>query len=310
MRAARIHAYGPPSVIVLEDLDATQPGTGQVLVRVAAAGVGNWDALVRTGRSGLPLSLPLTLGAEVAGVVQVVGAGNSAHLAPTQLVYGSTGSLYTGGYAEYAMCSADMLAPKPKGLTPAQAASLPVAAVMAWQMVVEHARVAAGQTVVVHGAAGNVGAFAVQIACARGAKVTGTVREEKDEETVRALGATDVIRNQGDYARFARGAEVVIDTVGGRSQAALFSLVKSGGLLVSSVSRPDRALALEAQIRVDYFIAAVTTAALGEVTRLLDAGRLRARVGVTLPLRDARVAHEMLEGTRPRPDGKIVLDVE
>jgi NADPH:quinone reductase-like Zn-dependent oxidoreductase len=203
-----------------------------------------------------------------------------------------------------------MLAPKPKGLTPAQAASLPVAAVMAWQMVVEHARVAAGQTVVVHGAAGNVGAFAVQIACARGAKVTGTVREEKDEETVRALGATDVIRNQGDYARFARGAEVVIDTVGGRSQAALFSLVKSGGLLVSSVSRPDRALALEAQIRVDYFIAAVTTAALGEVTRLLDAGRLRARVGVTLPLRDARVAHEMLEGTRPRPDGKIVLDVE
>jgi NADPH:quinone reductase-like Zn-dependent oxidoreductase len=218
--------------------------------------------------------------------------------------------LYTGGYAEYAMCSADMLAPKPEGLTPAQAASLPVAAVMAWQMVVEHARVAAGQTVVVHGAAGNVGAFAVQIACARGAKVTGTVREEKDEETVRALGATDVIRNQGDYARFARGAEVVIDTVGGRSQAALFSLVRSGGLLVSSVSQPDRALALEAEIRVDYFIAAVTSAALGEITKLLDAGRLRTRVGVTLPLRDTRVAHEMLEGTRPRPGGKIVLDVE
>jgi NADPH:quinone reductase-like Zn-dependent oxidoreductase len=181
---------------------------------------------------------------------------------------------------------------------------------MAWQMVAEHARVAAGQTVVVHGAAGNVGAFAVQIACARGARVTGTVRVEKDEETVRALGATDVIRNQGDYARSARGAEVVIDTVGGRSQAALFSLVKSGGLLVSSVSRPDRALALEAQIRVDYFIAAVTTAALGEITKLIDAGQLRARVGVTLPLRDARVAHEMLEGTRPRPDGKIVLDIE
>ena len=190
-------------MIVLEELDATPPGPGQVLVRVAAAGVGNWDALVRTGRSGLPLSLPLTLGAEVAG----------------------------------------------------------------------------------------------------------TVRQEKDEETARALGATEVIRNQADYARFAQGADVVIDTVGGRSQAVLFSLVRSGGLLISSVSRPDPALALKGQIRTDYFIASVTTAALCEITKLLDAGRLRTRVGATLPLRDARVAHEMLEGTRPRPDGKIVLDV-
>jgi NADPH:quinone reductase-like Zn-dependent oxidoreductase len=203
-----------------------------------------------------------------------------------------------------------MLAPKPQGLTPAQAASLPVAAVMAWQMVVEHARVAAGQTVVVHGAAGNVGAFAVQIARARGARVTGTVRQEKDEETVRALGATEVIRNQADYARFARGADVVIDTVGGRSQPALFSLVRSGGCLVSSVSRPDQALAVEAQSRVDYFIASVTTTALYEITKLLQAGRLRARVGATLPLGDARVAHEMLDGTRPRPGGKIVLSVD
>jgi NADPH:quinone reductase-like Zn-dependent oxidoreductase len=181
---------------------------------------------------------------------------------------------------------------------------------MAWQMVVEHARVAAGQTVVVHGAAGNVGAFAVQIACARGARVAGTVRQEKDEETARALGAAEVIRYQADYARFASGADVVIDTVGGRSQAALFSLVRSGGLLISSVSRPDPALALKAQIRTDYFIASVTTAALCEITKLLDAGRLRTRIGATLPLRDARVAHEMLEGTRSRPDGKIVLEVE
>jgi NADPH:quinone reductase-like Zn-dependent oxidoreductase len=310
MRAARIHAYGPPSLIVLEDLDATPLGPGQVLVKVAAAGVGNWDALVRTGRSGLPLSLPLTLGAEVAGVIQAVGEGNRAHLAPAQAVYGSTSSLYTGGYAEYAICSANMLAPKPQELTSVQAASLPVAAVMAWQMVVEHARVAAGQTVVVHGAAGNVGAFAVQIACARGAKVTGTVREEKDEETVRALGATRVIKNVEDYARLIKAADVVIDTVGGRSQASLFSIVRSGGLLVSSVSQPDRAVAAEAQIRVDYFIASVTTAALCEITKLLEAGQLRVRVGVTLPLREARAAHEMLEGTRPRPDGKIVLSVE
>ena len=149
MRAARIHSYGPPESIVVEDLEPTPPGAGEVLVRVAACGVGNWDALVRAGRSGLPLSLPLTLGAEFAGVVEDSGSNVSGRFARGEAVYGSTNPSFTGGYAEYATCSADMLAAKASMLSAVEAASVPVAAVTAWQMLVEHARVAAGQTVVV-----------------------------------------------------------------------------------------------------------------------------------------------------------------
>jgi NADPH:quinone reductase-like Zn-dependent oxidoreductase len=253
----------------------------------------------------------VTLGAEVAGVIEALAAPGTGdlNLNAGDAVYGSTNSLFTAGYAEYAVCRADMLARKPPALAAVDAASLPVAATMAWQMVVEHARVTAGQTVVVHGAAGNVGAFAVQIARACGANVVGTVRSGTDEESVRELGAADVIRNQSDFSRLTGRADVVVDTVGGPSQSLLFLLLVSGGLLVSSVSRPDADVAARAHARVDYFITRVTTAALSEIMKLLQAGSLRTRIGLAMPLSDVRVAHEMLDGARPRPRGKIVLNV-
>ena len=310
MRAARIHAYGPPASIVLENLDAPKPGAGAVTVRVSAAGVGNWDALIRSGRSGLALSLPLTLGAEVAGVIESVPATSAAHMIPGDAVYGSTNSLFIGGYAQYATCSADMLARKPRQLSPVEAASLPVAAVTAWQMVIEHARLAAGQTVVVHGAAGNVGALATQIARSRGARVIGTIHREDDAKELRALGVTELLRNEADFARLARAADVVIDTVGGRSQTSLVPLVKPAGILVSSVSQPDAALAASAQIRTDYFIARVSTAVLGEISKLVEAGAVQTRIGVQMPLDEVRLAHQMLDGVLRRPRGKIVLTLD
>lgn len=151
-----------------------------------------------------------------------------------------------------------MLAQKPQQLSSVEAASLPVAAVTAWQMVVEHARVTAAQTVVVHGAAGNVGTLAVQIARSRGARVIGTINREEDAEDLRVLGVTELLRNEADFSRLAGTADAVTDAVGGRSQTSLVPLVRPGGILVSSVSRPDVALAASAQIRTDYFIARVT----------------------------------------------------
>ena len=163
LRAARIHGFGPPATIKLEELDFPIAGPGEVLVKMEAAGVGNWDAWVRDGRSWLAHSLPLTLGAEVAGTIASLGQGAPLRFAVGECVYGATNSLFTGGYADYVVCSSDMLATRPEGLTSAEAATLPVAGVTAWQMVVERAEVATGQTVVVRGAAGNVGAFAAQI---------------------------------------------------------------------------------------------------------------------------------------------------
>ena len=307
MRAARIRDFGTPDSIVMEVLDLPVPTSGEVLVRVKASGVGNWDALVRRGRSGLALTLPLTLGAEISGRVERVGNGSNTSLKPGDAVYGATNSLFIGGYADYAVCAVGMLAPRTKQLTDVQAASLPVAAVMALQML-ERAHVATGQTVVIHGAAGNVGAFAVQIARSFGARVIGTVRTSASADRVKELGADEVIELEGS-ARFAKKADIIVDTVGGGSQSTLFQLAKPHGVIVSSVSRPDPTRAAQAQVRVEYFITQVNTASLNRITALFEAGKLMTRVGATLQLSEVRVAHEMLDGTRPRPDGKIVLQI-
>ena len=307
MRAARVYEYGTPQDIVTEVLDLPVAASGEILVRVKASGVGNWDALVRSGRSGLALTLPLTLGAEVAGRVEMVGNGTKTSLNPGDAVYGATNSLFVGGYADYAVCAESMLAQRKSQLTDIEAASLPVAAVMAWQMI-ERAQAARGQTVVIHGAAGNVGAFAVQIARSFGVRVIGTVRTRASENRVRELGADEVITSES-AARFAKKADIVLDTVGGRLQSLLFGLVKPHGVIVSSVSPPDPARAAQDGVRADYFITQVNTASLNKITSLVEAGKIKTRVGATLQLSEARLAHEMLDGTRPRPVGKIVLCV-
>jgi NADPH:quinone reductase-like Zn-dependent oxidoreductase len=187
--------------------------------------------------------LPLTLGTEVSGRVEQLGDGSKTSLKHGDAVYGATNSLFIGGYADYAVCAAGMLAPRTNQLTDIQAASLPVAAVMAWQML-ERAHVATGQTVVIHGAAGNVGAFAVQIARSFGTRVVGTVRTSASADRVGELGADEVIELE-ITARFARKADIVLDTVGGRSQSTLFQLIKPHGVIVSSVSPPDPAHAAQ-----------------------------------------------------------------
>src|SRR5262245_32177002 len=156
-KSARIHHYGPPEVITLEDVELPEPGEGEVLVEVKAAGVGPWDAWIRAGKSALPQPLPLTLGSDLSGEIAALGAGVSG-LHVGDRVYGVTNRRFTGAYAEYAVASAAMIAPKPESLTDAEAASIPVVATTAWQGLFEQARLEAGQSVLIHGAAGNVGA--------------------------------------------------------------------------------------------------------------------------------------------------------
>ena len=214
MTAARINQLGPPQIIALERVDVPEPQELQVLVRVCAAGVGPWDALVRTGKSGLPLTPPLTLGAEISGIVEKVGA-NTTGFAPGDEVFGATNPLFIMGYAEYAVVAARMIAKKSAALSHIEAAAMPVVGVMAWQMLFDHAALREGQTVVIHGGAGNVGAYAVQLARAKKLHVIATVRNG-DADYVRGLGAHEVINTETDnVANFARRADAVIDTVGG-----------------------------------------------------------------------------------------------
>jgi NADPH:quinone reductase-like Zn-dependent oxidoreductase len=307
MRAATISQFGPPGVIVTANLPRPEPAQGQVLVRVKAAGVGPWDALIRAGKSVVAPSLPLVLGSDLSGVVEAVGPGVSA-FKPGDELYGVTNAQFTGAYAEFASASASMLARKPKSLDYLEAASAPVVAVTAWQMLFDYARVAAGQTVLIHGAAGNVGAYAVQLARKAGLRVIATASSE-DAAYVRGLGAERVI----DYraVRFEdvlTAVDAVLDPLGGDVRRRSLHVLGPAGILVSIASPIPDEIAHHYGPRAVFFLVEVTTSRLNAIADLFDAGKLVTQVGTVLPLEDARVAHEMLAGA-PHRRGKIVLNL-
>jgi len=308
MRAVRIHQFGGIEAIMYEEVPRTSPGEGQVLVRVKAAGVGPWDAWVRAGKSALPQPLPLILGSDLSGVVEEVGPGVSG-VRRGDDVFGVTNSQFTGAYAEYAVAEATMIAPKPRRLTYVEAASVPVVASTAWQMVFDHGQVNGTKRVLVHGAAGNVGAYAIQLARRAGAEVIATVLT-RHLDYVRTLRADQVIDVQTTrFEERVKDVDVVIDTIGGETLDRSFEVLKSGGVLVSSVAMPDQDKAAQHRLRGVFFLVAVTSEGLTGIADLLDSGQLTTNVGEVLPLAEARLAHEMLAG-KPHKAGKIVLAVD
>lgn len=307
MKANRIHLYGPPEVIVFEDIEVPVPRFGEVLVKVAASGAGLWDTFIRSGASVLPQPLPLTLGAEIAGVVEAVGPSVVA-FKPGEEVFGVTNARFTGANAEYAVATAAMIALKPRTLTYLYAASLPVNAVTAWQMLFDHAELAPGETVLVHGAAGNVGSYAVQFAHLAGAHVIATAAAQ-DIDKLKALGADKVIDFRAErFEETLKGIDVAIDTVGGGVQRRSFAVLRPGGRLISSVSKPNAQEAERRSVRAGFMLVDVDTPTLAKIASLIDEGKVNVEVGPVLPLEQLRVAHEMLEGIRPKPRGKIVIE--
>jgi NADPH:quinone reductase-like Zn-dependent oxidoreductase len=306
MRAARVLRFGPPNVITIDDLPQSEPDAGQLLVRVKAAGVGHWDALIREGRVELQ-PLPLILGSELSGIIERIGEDVSGFKLGDE-VYGATNEQFSGAYAEYALPSARMIAPKPKTLSFIEAASAPIVTVTAWQMLFEYARVTAGQTVLIHGAAGNVGAYAVQMAKRAGLRVVGTAGSA-DLDYVRGLGAETVVNYKTErFEESVTGVDVVLDTVGGETQQRSLRVLKPGGILVSVVSPVPEATQTRYGVRAAYFYVDVTTARLNRITELFEHAKLATEVGSVLPLEDARIAHQMLGGA-PHKRGKIVLSI-
>jgi len=305
MRAAIIRQFGPPSVIATADVPRPEPSAGQVLVRVKAAGVGPWDALIREGKAVVAPPLPLILGSDFSGMIEMAGSGVSEFKAGEE-VYGATNDQFIGAYAEYVCASAKMIARKPTRLNYFQAASAPVVAVTASQILFEYAHAAAGQTVLVHGAAGNVGAYAVQLAKNAGLHVIATA-SSRDAEYVRSLGAERVIDYQESRFEDALDpVDVVVDTIGGEVRERSLRILSPGGILVSAASPIPPEMARRYGPRAVFFLVEVTTARLNAISALFDSGELTAQVGAVLPLEQARAAHEMLAGA-PHARGKIVL---
>lgn len=309
MLAARIHHFGPPEVITLERLPVPTPGPDQVRVRIAAAGVGPWDAWVRAGKSAVPQPLPLTLGSDLAGIVDFVGSNVTA-FGTGDRVFGVPNGRFTDGYAEVALMETGRIARMAPVSTFLEAASLPVIACTAWQMLHERARVSAGQRVLVLGAAGNVGAMVLQLARFAGVHTIAVDTTDSAPRLLR-LGASEVLDSRGQsLASVGRALDAVIDAAGGARQAEALAVLKPGGILISAVSPPDAALAARLGVRAEFFLVDVNTAALERIAQLIAKGHLAAWVGTVLGLEDARLAHEMLLGTKPYLRGKLILQVD
>jgi NADPH:quinone reductase-like Zn-dependent oxidoreductase len=220
-----------------------------------------------------------------------------------------TNPSFTGAYADYALAAEGMIAPKPPLLTDVQAASVPVIAVTAWQALFDEAHLSKGARVLIHGAAGNVGAYAVQFARAAGVHTTATARA-RDVDYARSLGADVVIDVQSErFEDHAKDIDAVIDLVGADVQERSYGVMKPGAILVSAVAAPDQTIAARHNVEARFFLVKVTTDHLKRIAALIESGELRTKVGLVLPLGAAQEAHEMLDGVRPKPGGKIVLQI-
>ncbi|MGW0971496.1 NADP-dependent oxidoreductase [Streptomyces sp. NPDC002516] len=308
MHAVRGHRRGGPEELIYEVAPKPVPGHGDVLVEVRAASVTpgelDWDATWTDGLDGGRPRLPVVPSKEVSGVVAELGHGVSG-LRPGEAVYGLIPFTRDGAAAEYVSVPAAVLAAKPGSLDHERTAALPLAGLTAWQALVTHAGVTPGQRVLVHGGAGGVGSFAVQVAAALGAEVTATAAD-RDTDFVRGLGAATVI----DYAgqRFedeVKDADVVLDTVGGDVQARSRQVLRPGGALVSVVAPPEPPEDTDA--RAVFFVVEPDRAGLEELNALVEEGRLIPQVDRIVPLETAPGAYAALEREHRR--GKIVLRV-
>jgi NADPH:quinone reductase-like Zn-dependent oxidoreductase len=305
MKAVRVHQPGGVEAMKYEDAPRPTPKEDEILIKVFAAGVNPVDAGLRAGRFGR-VTLPFTPGSDVSGIVEAVGS-KVTQFNVGDPVYAFLSLGVGGGYAEYAVVSKSQASPKPASLSHEEAAAVPLAASTAWQALIDTAKLEAGQTVLIHGGSGGVGAFAVQIAKARGAKVIATA-SAANQEFLRQLGADVAI----DYASqkfedLAKDVDVVLDTVGGETQKRSITVLKKGGILVSIVGGPDRAAFEAAGVRGVGILVRPDADTLEELTKLIEAGQLKVFVSQTFPLSEAAKAHEQIATKHTR--GKIVLKI-
>ena len=301
MRAVRFHEYGPTSHLRLEEIPRPEMARGEVLVEIRATAVHPYDAKLRLGRlqEAVSLTFPHLPGIDFAGTVVEAEAEG---VAIGDRVFGAA----SGTYAEFATASPSFLAGIPGGMSFEEAATLPVGAGTALIAVRELARVEPGQSVLIQGAAGGVGMFAVQLAHHYGARVIATA-SKRNSEFVRAMGASAVIDYSGQrFEEVVSDLDVVIDAVGGDVQDRSWQVLRPGGILIAVAGslpsdieeRGVRAAGVAAHAWRDY---------IRDVAELASEGVLRPEVGRVFSLENAAAAHEASETGHSR--GRILLEV-
>jgi NADPH:quinone reductase-like Zn-dependent oxidoreductase len=307
MKAIRIHEFGDIGVLKLEDLPKPAPAAGELLIEVRAASVNPVDYKIREGKYP-PVTadkLPVTLGRDVAGVVTAVGEGATDFQAGDDVF--AMLPQDRGGYAEWVTAPALVCARKPATLDMVQAASVPLAALTAWQGLFDHGGLEAGQSVLIHGASGGVGPFAVQFAKAKGAEVFATA-SAANRAFVESLGADTFIDYETErFEEIVRDADLVYDLVGGETEDRSWQVLRRGGTLISTVHEPDAARAAAAGVNASRYRVQPNGDQLREIAGLIDSGRVKIAIDRVYPLDEAAEAERHLKDDHVV--GKVVLKV-
>jgi len=308
MKAIRIHEFGGPDVLELEDIEVPQPAEDEVLIKVYASSVNPVDQKIVAGEAAqrFPTEFPLTIGWDVSGVIEQ--AGNKVrNFSVGDEVYGRPFPTQNGAFAEYLVIKANEIAMKPKSIDHVQAAAVPLAGLTAWQGLFKYGQLEKGQKVLIHGASGGVGSFAVQFAKWIGAYVIGTA-SAKNLDFIKQIGADEAIDHDNQRFEYeVKDLDLVFDLVGGETQRRSLQVIKAGGKLVTTVIPQFQEEAKERDIELEGFGAQSYPNDLAQIAELIDHGLISPVVSAVLSLEQARQAEEL--GAKPGGHGKIVIKV-
>jgi len=317
MKAIRIHEFGLPEVLKLEEIERPLPAPNEILVKVYASAVNPIDMKIRDGsvisRLHVKLHLPIILGWDASGIVEEIGSEVTGFKKGDE-VYGIPNFPGDGSYAEYVAVSAEKFALKPKSISFNQAAAVPVSAIAAWDGIIRGGQVQPGERVLIHGAAGNVGHFAVQFAKWKGAYVIGTA-QTADFDFLKQLGADEVIDYQSkNFEELLTGIDVVFDAavLGGDTQLKSIKIMNKNGRLSTTQGYPlieDVTKALAEKDAKGHVIYGENKIQgwLTEIARLFDENKLKVAINKVYSLEQVSDAHR--EAQIKRRPGKLVLEV-
>jgi NADPH:quinone reductase-like Zn-dependent oxidoreductase len=301
MKAVRLLEYG--GQLVFDDVPMPTIARDEILVKIRSTAVNHLDLVKASGtaRQIFPLALPWIPGHEFSGIVEQVGSDVAAY-APGDVVFAAN---ETGGaHAEYLAVKPALIAKKPSNVTFEEAASVPVAAQTAWQGLFTHGHLEKGQTILIHGGAGAVGAYAVQLASHAGATVIATA-SSNDEAYVKSIGAGRVVDHQKEQFEqvMREKVDVVFDLVGGDTQQRSFPVLKEGGHLVSAVQPVSQEVAAKYRVSGEMMRLAPSGDVLAKIARLLEQGAIRPDVATVYPLQDVAQAWKDIARKLPRVHG-------
>lgn len=305
MKAVRIHAFGGPEQVRIEDIPIPSLKSGEALIKIKAAGINPVDWMIREkiyNPEGAK-HVPMTLGQDFAGVVDKIAPGSHTSLHVGDAVFGDA----FGSFAEYAVVPLKDLVPKPRSLDWPVAASLPIPALTAWQMIIHTAKALPKMRILIHGASGGVGSLAVQFAKWKGAEVIATA-SKPSFAYLRSIGCDEIIDYKSErFEDTCRDIDVVIDPIGGETQKRSWKVLKSGGMLINLIGEVDEMAARKQGVRGHMFEMKYDIEDLREIAALVDQGLVKPHIAQVLALEEARKALDLNQHNQSH--GKIILKV-